>query len=155
MKYFHTITITVFSKQEENAEEIKEALKRFITTDLEKEKITLKEEEATGFDNKKITILTLKLTKQKHIKQFLKELFSKFTKMQEQQLIDELNTRVDEECFFYLRLDKESWIKKEKIFIIDGGNCFHIKFKIASYPCNKERAKITIQDFLQNIFKDK
>ena len=152
MKIFHSITLTVFVKEGENKEKIQEALKKLFPIDFEKDKIKINVQKSTGFEEKKIEILSIKIEKQKHIKIFLENLFSKLTEGQIRQISDELETRVDKEGFFYLRFDKDSWINEEKLFMTDEGNCFHLKFKIAAYPCNKENAIDVMKGFLQKHF---
>ncbi len=150
MKNFHSITASVFVKEKENLEKIKSTFLDFFPFDLQKEKIKIEIKKATGFEKKIITIFTIKLEKQKHIKNFTEKLFEKLKKLQIEQILEELNTRIDEKGIFYIRFDKESWIKDKKLFIIDEGNCFHMKFKIAAYPLTKPKAK----EIMQKIFKD-
>ena len=152
MKNFHSVTATVFAKEKENKSKIEEGLKEFFPLNLDKEKIKINIQKSAGFEDKKIEIISIKIEKQKHIKIFLDNLFEKLTEAQIRQIIDEIETRIDEEGFFYLRFDKNSWIKDKTLFITDEGNCYHLKFKIAAYPCNKERAIIVMKEFLQQYF---
>ncbi len=152
MKEFHSITTTVFSKDDETFEEIKDSLTKFYPFNLDKEKIKIDIKKAIGFEDKPIKILTIKIEKQNLIKQFAEKLLKMLTQGQKDQLIDELNTRVDEKGNFYLRFDKKTWFEEEKLFITELGNCYHIKFKIAAYPCDKEKAITLMKRFLQKDF---
>ncbi len=150
MKLFHSIKTTVFSKSDENKNNIETGLKKLFPFDLNKEKIKIKEEKVKAFDDKIILILSIIIKKQKLINEFLTFLFEKMNKMQKEQILEELNTRIDDELYFYLRIDKTSWIDKRKIFITEKGNCYHLKFKIAAYPSKKETAIILLKDFIEN-----
>ena len=54
MKRFHNIKVSVFCKEEDNKEEIKKALLSLFPFDLNREKVALKEDNATGFNEKNI-----------------------------------------------------------------------------------------------------
>jgi len=152
MKNFHSITITVFAKEDDSLEEVIEGLKKLFSFDLEKEKIKIEKKKATGFDDKKIEILSIKIEKQKHIKKFAENLFKILKEGQKMQIKDELETRIDKEGFFYIRFDKKSWVNDRKLFITDEGDCYHIRFKIAAYPCNKENAIQVVKELMQKHF---
>ena len=150
MKLFHSINTTVFSKSEENKEEIKTGLKKLFPFDLKKEKLTITEEKIKGFDEKTIIIFTILIKKQKLINEFTTFLFEKLNKIQKEQIIEEIETRIDDELYFYLRIDEETWIKKKKILITEKGNCYHLKFKIAAYPAKKETAIKLVKKFIES-----
>lgn len=139
MKHLHRITITVFAKPEENEDRILEGLITLMPFDLAKENITLQREIATGFNDREISIYTLVLERQRHIRAFLSQLTSHLTAGQQRLLISQADSRLDEECNFYLRIDKPEWLNGN-LYLTDSGNCYHIKLTLAAYPKNKQAA---------------
>lgn len=148
VKKFHNIVVTVFSKEEGNNEEIKQKLKEIFPFDLEEEKAELKEKNATGIGESKIKIYEVELTKEKTIKLFVDAFLEKLTKEQKETLIQQKETRLDDELHFFIRLDKEKMLN-DQYEVTDSGNCYHIKLKIASYPATKEKALQIIEEVLK------
>lgn len=147
MKLAHNAVISVFVKEGEDKNRIRDKLLDIVPIDLEKEKITLGESTAEGFD-KKIKIFEIRLEKERHVNLFLNELISKLNLDQKRMLIDQLDSRVDEECNFFVRLDKSRLLDGE-YFVTDSGDCFHIRILVASYPAKKERAKEIVKKILE------
>jgi RNA-binding protein len=139
MKYFHSINIRVFSKTKEDAVKVREKLTELVDF-LEDKKLKIKEDKASGMYDNPITIFNLLITKEKQTK----ILASKFLSNQE---ITDLELRVDENCNFYLRLDKDSFLKDE-ILLTEEGDCFHLTFSVAAYPKSKENALVVLKTFL-------
>ena len=148
MKIAHTITITVFTKEDEDKQKIKEKLLELIPEGIDKEKLKIEEQTATGFNEKKITITKLTLEKENHTTKFLKNLFSKLSNEQKNMLSKQKESRTDEECNFYIRLDKEK-LNQGQYHITDEGNCYHIKTSIAAFPAKKENAIKKLEETLQ------
>jgi RNA binding exosome subunit len=139
MKFAHNISISVFSNEGEDTEKIKEGLIKLAGLGLEKEKIKLEHEPAEGVKGNKIDIFRINLEKERHVNRFLGNLFSKLSQQQKELLIKQIETRVDDECRFFLRLDKDN-VLEGKYRITDRGNCYHIKVLIAAYPAKKGNA---------------
>ncbi|MBR9677552.1 hypothetical protein GOV04_05400 [Candidatus Woesearchaeota archaeon] len=144
MKLFHNITISVFAPPEEDQEQIKSALLKLVSI----EKILLKESKTVGFNDRQIIVYEIKLEKQRHITEFFNNLKKQLSVEQKELLLKQLDSRLDNDLFFYLRLDKNKLLNNEYI-IVDSGNCFHIKFSIAVYPAKREKAI----DLLEENFK--
>lgn len=147
MKAAHNITIRVFAKEWEDAEKIKEGLFRLIP--VEKEKLKINETAAEGFEDKKISIFEVKLEKERHVKIFFDSLLQKLGDKQKDLLIRQLDSRTDEECNFFIRLDKEKLLNGE-YQITDSGECYHIKIAAAAYPAKKETAKKAIEQMIKS-----
>lgn len=139
MKTAHNITISVFSNEGEDSEKIKEGLIKLAALDMEKEKIKIEQEKAEGVLGNRIDIFKINLEKERHVKSFLRNLFSKLSQQQKELLVKQTETRVDDECRFFLRLDKNKLLEG-KYWITEKGDCYHIKILIAAYPAKKENA---------------
>ncbi len=139
MKHLHNVVISVFAKEDENIEKIKEALISLVPFNLEDEKVVLKQKTAIGFGEKKIQIFEIQIKKQKHLKLFLENFILHLSEKQKKRMIAQKESRLDEDLHFFIRLDKEKLLEGG-YFIIDGGNCFHIKMSIAVFPAKRQSA---------------
>ena len=144
----HSATIRVFCSEGENEEAILCGLKSLLPFDLEKEKITMQKQTAFGFSDKKIAIFEVLLTKSRHIKAFLDSTLPKISGTDKQMLLRQLDSRIDGDANFFVRFEKESLAKRNDLLVTDGGNCYHIKIKIAAYPSNKENAMKLVRELM-------
>ncbi len=140
MKYAHSIKLTVFSYEHENRGLILDALLRLFPFNPEDGKVALKSTYATGFNDKKIEIFEVTLAKENLINQFLKNRLSSMDISQRHQLLGQAESRLDKNLDFFIRFDKDSWIKDGKLILTDSGKCFHLKISIASFPKKMEVA---------------
>ena len=147
MKLAHNIKINVFVKPEEDEEKLKNALLSIIPFDIKKEKVKLTRSIADGFDNRKIVILEIVIVKERLTNQFLNALIEKLSDKEKDLLVKQEN-RLDEECCFFIRLDKQKLLE-DKIRITDAGECFHIAISVAAYPKKKENAR----EIVKNLFR--
>jgi RNA-binding protein len=143
MKLANRIKINVFVKPEEDEQKIVEALKSLLPFDLEKEKIILKKSTAQGFNERKIIIYDVVLEKESQTNTFLKFLKQKLNEEQRQLLVRQEN-RLDDDCCFYMRIDKQKLFNNE-LYITDEGECFHITFCVAAFPKKKECAREVVK----------
>ena len=133
----NSVRISVFQKE---GEEVKEKLLELVSFDLTEEKIELVEKKANGFEEKEIKIYEILLVKERHVNSFIENLISKLSSETKELILKQAESRLDEECNFYLRFSKEKLIKENEFWITDQGNCFHIKINIAAFPKKKEKA---------------
>ncbi len=149
MKTVNKIVITVFAKEDENQEKIKQALISLVPLDLEKEKIAIRQQTATGFQDKQIRVFKIELEKTRHANEFAKFLTSKLTSEQKELLLRQAESRLDEELNFFIRLDKDRLLESNELYITDSGNCYHITLSIAAFPSKREKALETIEKLLK------
>jgi hypothetical protein len=138
MKLAHSIKVSVFIKSEENEVPVREKLLSLFPFNFEEEKLILNRSKAQGFNQRQIIIYEVNLEKERHTNAFLKFLREKLDEQQKEMLMHQEN-RLDEECNFFLRLDKQSLLNNS-INITDCGECFHIRISIAAFPKKKEAA---------------
>ena len=148
MRWVHTITLEVFAKEDEDIAKIENSLRAFIPFDMEKEKITIDVEKAVSVQEKIIKILTIVLKKESHTNTFLRFLLDKLTDAQKKLLKEQAESRLDPHLHFFVRFDKSSWMANKTLKIIEGGDCFHLKLALASYPKKKETALPLIEKLL-------
>jgi RNA binding exosome subunit len=135
MKYAHFIEMRVFSREEDDEGRIRERIKQIFPH----EKLRIDSSTVEGFENKKIRVLKVVITKNAEINQFLALLKSIFNEEQKQLLSDQLESRLDDSLHFYIRLEKDR-LMDEQFEITEGGNCFHFKISMATYPHSREKA---------------
>ena len=143
MKVINIVKISVFAK--EDLEKVRLKLLELMPFDIEKEKILLKESTATGFDEKEIKIFEVFLDKDRHINAFLENLVGRMNDEVKEWILMQAESRLDEECNFFLRFSKDKLIDENELWLTDQGNCFHIKMNIAAFPKKREKAKKVVE----------
>jgi len=149
MKYCHYVKLSVFAKISEGEDEknIKGSIIELSGIDLEKEKLKIGQQTASGFNEKKIRIFEIEVVKDRHINTFLEQLMKHLDKKQKELLLKQIESRLDVENNFFIRLDKDKLIDREYV-IVDHGDCFHIKMSIAAFPTNRENAKKVVKEII-------
>ena len=148
MNIAHSVTMRVFCGQEDNAEEVINGLKFLFPFDFEKEKIELHRHKVLGFNDRRIDVLEVMLTKNKHTNAFIDNMVQKISETDKQLLLRQLDSRVDDESSFFIRFDKESLVKRSDLLVTDSGSCYHLKIKIAAFPSTKDNAIKMIKNFM-------
>jgi RNA binding exosome subunit len=149
MKIAHNVKLSVFCKPEEDSDTIKTSFLKLVPFNLEQEKLALEESNATGFNERKIKIIELTLEKEKHTNKFMTFLLKKLPDEQKQLLMRQLDSRIDNDLYFYIRLDKQKLIEEDTFRVTDSGDCYHIKISVAAFPSTKEKAIIVMKEFLK------
>ncbi|MCD6590104.1 hypothetical protein J7K74_02885 [Candidatus Woesearchaeota archaeon] len=146
------VAIRVFVKPEDEESLILEALKKLVGINSEDFEKCLKREEAMGFNERRIIILRVILEKRRLINAFLKNLFSSLTPEDKKVILNQLESRIDEYCHFYIRLEKDLLLQ-DVYSLTDTGNCFHIDITLPVYPCKKEKAKIIARRIIESFME--
>ena len=146
MKYAHLIKLTVFSYESENSDAILEAFLRFFPFNIEDNKVILKKTEATGFNEKKIQILEITLTKTNLINQFLKNILDNIDENQKNQISHQIESRLDKNLDFFLKFDKDSWVNEKRLILTESGKCFHLRISVAAFPKKREIVLNVVKD---------
>ena len=145
MKQVHAVNLRMFIKPEDDYQKDKQAFLDLIPFSLEDEKVSLDETEAEGFNERKISVLSVDLGKQRHVKAFLKKLQDELSGAQKQQLVEQEN-RLDDNCDFYLRFRKQDL---PKLVLTDHGDCVHVRLSIASFPKKREIAREVVKEIFK------
>src|SRR3989344_8815330 len=114
MKLAHLIKLSVFSKQEDNENDVLNSFLSLMPFNIEEEKLELKTSTAEGFEHAKIKIFELTLIKEKHTTKFIENLITKLADEQKQLILTQAESRLDEDLKFFLRFDKEKLLKENK-----------------------------------------
>ncbi len=149
MRLANFVRLSVFCKEDEDEKQIEEGLRKLLPLDMEKEKINISRQKATGFNEKKILIMEIELRKDRHINSFLESLKANLGSAQKEMLLRQKESRLDTELNFFIRLDKER-LHSGEYFVTDSGSCYHIKISIAAFPKTRENALKTLEDIFGN-----
>jgi RNA binding exosome subunit len=137
MKYVHNVVISVFSKQGDDLGKIKQALEGLALLDLSKDKVVFSDSVVKGHFDEDIHVLEITIKREAHLNRFLKLFIAKLSDDQRKLLVSQADSRVDDDCHFYIRFDKRKLLEEDRLWITDSGDCFHLKFTLAAYPVKK------------------
>lgn len=101
-----------------------------------------------GYHGNPISVMETKITRSKEIK----NVFSALSDEDIARLIETIELRVDEESFFYMRLDKQCAYLGE-IKLSTGEDVISVRGKIKSYPQNRDNAVKSITEILQSFME--
>jgi len=151
MKQCHSIKVSVFVKPEEDEKKIFSALNKLINSEAEteKDKTIMIERKAEGFNQRTITIYEAIIKKENQVNKFIKRILKSLNEQQKELLKKNAHTRIDDELFFCLRLDKQKLAEENIISVIEAGECYYIKMKLACYPKNKDAALKVIKEIFK------
>lgn len=137
---FHWIRVQTFCYATERKELLEEVMEELLGDAEYSEELTESEHGNT------MTILEARLTKQKQFRQLFEKLGGDIRTW----LVDDMENRVDEDCVFYMRLDKQKAV--EGVYeIAHHGDVISITGKVQSHPARKEIAVRIMDDFLTGI----
>ncbi len=140
MRWVHKVILTTFAKPEEDIEATRKGIVALVPFNLEEAKIQLGVQNAEGFSDRTIKIYTVTLTKESHTNDFLRFFLDKLSEEQKRLLASQAESRLDANNDFFIRIDKDQWLKEKEIWLTDSGYCFHIKLSLAAFPKNRVNA---------------
>ena len=144
----HTLSIEIFISPDENIDSIKDKFLKLFPFDFEEEEITLQEDTASGFNQKRIKIFRVNLSKKRHVNAFLLNMVKNLQNRMRELILNQAERRLDENFNFFLRFDKTKLLNENIFQLTEQGDCILIKFKIAAFPKNKQNALDIINELL-------
>ncbi|MBN1386541.1 hypothetical protein JW968_06245 [Candidatus Woesearchaeota archaeon] len=144
MKLAHNVEVSVFIKPEDDGQKTVDKLCSLFPFDIKDEKLKKSElfydiSSVKSFGDRTIQIHKVVIRKSSLLNQFLKHLMHSLSQEQKELIARQLDSRVDDNGNFFMRLDIEK-ILQDQFWICDEGSCFHIRINLASFPKTKERA---------------
>lgn len=134
---FHWIRVQTFCYATERKELLEEVMEELLGDAEYSEEPTESEHGNT------MTILEARLTKQRQFR----DLFEKLGPEIRGWVIEDIDNRVDDDCMFYIRLDKQKAVLGS-YEIAHHGDVIAITGKVQSHPARKEIAARTLTGFL-------
>ncbi len=137
---FHWLRIETFCYATEKEDLVSDTFRQIAGTD--EFQIDISESE----HGNQMLILQHMITKQRD----MDALFARLGKDLMQNFLDDMENRIDEDCVFYTRLDKQKAV--QGIYAVaHHGDVISITGKVASNPAKKEVAMRNMTEFLQKI----
>ena len=137
---FHWLRIETFCYATEKEDLVSDTFRQIAGTD--EFQIDISESE----HGNQMLILQHMITKQRD----MDALFARLGKDLIQNFLDDMENRIDEDCVFYTRLDKQKAVQGEYA-VAHHGDVISITGKVASNPARKEVAVRNMTDFLQRL----
>ena len=137
---FHWLRIETFCYATEKEDLVSDTFRQIAGTD--EFQIDISESE----HGNQMLILQHMVTKQKE----MDALFLRLGKDLIQNFLDDMENRIDDDCVFYTRLDKQKAVQGEYA-VAHHGDVISITGKVASNPARKEVAMRNMTDFLQRL----
>lgn len=137
---FHWARVRAFC----NATEDPEIVKGLISGLTGSEEISVDVTE--GHHGNPITILEVTLKRSREINAMYKSLGLEILGT----LLSEIDERMDDDCIFYVRLDKQPLVAGE-MSLSTGGDSLFIHGKVVAHPARKDVAMANLRDFLTKV----
>ena len=137
---FHWLRVQTFCYATERKELIGETMAELLGTD------EFEVDVSEGEHGNTMLILSQRLIKQKEFN----ALFSKLGANIRDAIVEDIDNRIDEDCVFYIRLDKQKAV--QGIYdIAHHGDVISITGKVQSHPARKDVATRNMLAFLEGI----
>jgi len=137
---FHWLRIQIFCYATENEELIHDSMEELLGTD------EFECDVAESEHGNHLLIFRTELTKQKSFN----TVFEKFGKELIDKILDNIEKKIDDDCVFYLRLDKQKLV--EGVYkIAHHGDVISLTGKVVSHPARKEIAVKNMSEFLKSL----
>ena len=137
---FHWLRIETFCYATEKEDLVSDTFRQIAGTDEFQMDISESEH------GNQMLILQHMITKQRD----MDALFLRLGKDLMQNFLDDMENRIDDDCVFYTRLDKQKAVQGEYA-VAHHGDVISITGKVASNPARKEVAMRNMTDFLQRL----
>ena len=137
---FHWVRVQVFCYATERQELLEETLAELLGTD------EFTEDVSEGEHGDTMLILEARLTKQREYNALFRKLGSDIREW----IKEDVENRVDEDCVFYMHLDKQKAVRGE-YEVAHHGDVISITGKIQSHPARKDVAEANIVAFLDSL----
>jgi RNA binding exosome subunit len=141
----HNIQLRAFYTPE-LLEEGKQAFKQILPKEVEVKEELLEPETEGGVFTKPLCVLTALVSKQSQVKELLKTIVSGLSVEDLSELKNTLDSRVDDDCNLYLRLDKKALT--EGRLILHTRDAIQVRIKPACFPKKKEKALEVVRELL-------
>ena len=134
---FHWVRVQTFCYATEKRELLEETMTELLGTD------EFEEEISEGEHGNVMTILESRLTKQREFNALFRKLGPEICGW----IVEDIDNRIDDDCVFYIRLDKQKAV--QGIYeVAHHGDVIAITGKVQAHPAKKEVAVRTLREFL-------
>lgn len=138
---FHWIRVQTFCYATERRELLEETMETLLGDADE-----YTEDESVGEHGNVMTILEARLTHQRQYRKLFTDLGPEVRAW----ILSDLDNRIDEDCVFYIRLDKQKAVQGEYV-PAHHGDVIAITGKVQAHPARKEVAARVLSEFLAGL----
>ena len=136
---FHYVDLRAFCYATEDERRVAAALRTFLPDDAD-----LERQETEGHNGDRILVLSVRL----ELADGVRHVLSRLAEMDDLDgLLDELDERIDDNCAFFLGLDKQAAYDGD----VRLGDGLMLRGKIEAYPAERERAIETAETALEEL----
>lgn len=125
---FHYVDLRTFCYATEDEKRVEQALRRYLPEEYDVERV-----ENTGHHGDRIVVLSARVDNADDVRHVLRQL-SELPDIET--VVAELDQRVDDNCSFFLRLDKQQAFKG----VVTRGDGLTLRAKVEAYPAKKDAA---------------
>ena len=137
---FHWVRVQTFCYATEKRELLEETMTELLGTD------EFEEEISEGAHGKVMTILEARLTTQREFNALFRKLGPEICGW----IVDDIENRIDDDCVFYIRLDKQKAVQGQ-YEVAHHGDVVAITGKVQAHPAKKDVAVRTLKEFLTGL----
>ena len=137
---FHWVRVQTFCYATEKRELLEETMTELLGTD------EFEEEISEGEHGNVMTILESRLTKQREFNALFRKLGPEICGW----IVDDIENRIDDDCVFYIRLDKQKAVQGQ-YEVAHHGDVVAITGKVQAHPAKKDVAVRTLKEFLTGL----
>ena len=136
---FHYVDLRTFCYATEDEQRVAAALRTFLP-----EEADLERQETEGHNGDRILVLSVRLERADEVRHVL----SRLAEMDDLDgLLSELDGRIDDNCAFFLGLDKQAAYNGD----VRLGDGLMLRGKVEAYPAERERAVETAEEALEDL----
>lgn len=138
------VVLRVFVKPEDDAAQVRGALvslSAWPEAAVQEDPVTV-DDCLVGDCRRKVRVLRVILEKGR-IRPFVEALNEALGEAGREMLVAQVETRLDEEGTFFLRLAKEALLEG-KARLTDSGDCFHVSMSVLAFPRKRELLRLSV-----------
>jgi RNA binding exosome subunit len=139
---FRNAVVSTFAHATEDEQRVLSVLRTLLPEGVEVYRSKLE-----GHHGNPIINLEAKVGQRKLLRELWQRVLTKLRADEMKKLSKIVPERVDENCFFYLRFDKQLAHAGELVFT-DSGDAIHFKLKVTTYPARRELAVNLLEKFI-------
>jgi RNA binding exosome subunit len=125
---FHYVDLRAFCYATEDQDRVEDALRHYLPEDY-----PVEHETNEGHHGDEIVVLSARVDNADDVRTVMDRVLKAG---ESERIIEEIEDRVDEDCSFHLRLDKQAAYDAESVF----GDGLHLRAKVEAYPAKRQNA---------------
>jgi RNA binding exosome subunit len=125
---FHYVDLRAFCYETEDEEVVEDALRYYLP-----EEYPVETETTEGHHGDEIVVLSARVDNADDVRYVMERVLEAGER---DRIIEEIEERVDDDCSFHLRLDKQEAYEEDSAL----GDGIHLRAKVEAYPAKREKA---------------